>query len=189
MIEVIAATNREGSSSEQIAKIVVEKLKKAGAKAQALNLKDLDWGGLNSNLYGPENTPEAFKPAIKRVNESDGIYIVCPEYNGSFPGVIKAFIDHWTYPKSFLHRPIAFLGLGGRFGGLRPIEHLQQIFGYRDSYIFPERVFVQNVWDHFKEGKFLDESYDLRIEKQAQKFVSFVESLKSAELHSHTRKD
>ena len=85
------------------------------------------------------------KPLIDRIDRAEGLYLICPEYNGSYPGVIKTFIDYWSYPKSFEKRPVCFTGLGGVFGGLRPVEHLQQIFGYRNAFIFPERVFLQNV--------------------------------------------
>ena len=46
------------------------------------------------------------------------------------------------FPESFEKRPVCFTGLGaGIWGALRPVEQLQAIFGYRNAYLFPERVF------------------------------------------------
>ncbi|MDZ7716989.1 MAG: hypothetical protein U5J95_12320 [Balneolaceae bacterium] len=40
-------------------------------------------------------------------------------------------------------KPIAFVGeANGAFGGMRAVEQLQQVVGYRHAHVFPERVFI-----------------------------------------------
>ena len=117
MIEIIVCTNRKESNSKKLADLVLKKMSSEKADAQILNLEDLDWADVSKNVYGKENTPKSFKPFIERVNKSEGLYLICPEYNGSFPGVVKTFIDHWSYPESFEKRAVCFMGLGGMFGG------------------------------------------------------------------------
>ena len=57
------------------------------------------------------------------------------------------------FPESFEQRPVCFVGLAaGIWGALRPVEQLQAIFGYRNAYIFPERVFMPGI------GKLLNEA-------------------------------
>jgi NAD(P)H-dependent FMN reductase len=138
-------------------------------------------------------TDPVLKAAIEKIDKSDGLIVVAPEYNGSMPGALKYFIDHLKYPDAFEGRPVCFIGLGGMFGGLRPIEHLQQVFGYRNSYVFPERIFIMNVWNHFKktdtnpDGEFRDGLILGLMKQQARDFSRFVDALKTAKLHTLTR--
>ena len=83
------------------------------------------------------------------------------------------------YPESFEFRPVCFVGLGGLFGGLRPVEHLQQIFSYRNAHMYPERVFLFNVWNQLKEDQLINEDTLALLEKQAKGFTKFVSALKS----------
>jgi NAD(P)H-dependent FMN reductase len=175
MIHIIVGTNRTGSNSLKIAKIAEKRFAALGVETQLVELEKLPVQELTGDMYGAkEKYPKAILATIESLNESDGFYIVCPEYNGSMPGILKYFIDFWEYPKTFENRPVAFIGLGGRFGALRPIEHLQQVFGYRNAYIFPERVFVTNVWTGLGEDGLLDETLDKIWMNQIQRFSKFV---------------
>jgi NAD(P)H-dependent FMN reductase len=112
--------------------------------------------------------------------------MVVPEYNGSYPGVVKTFIDYWSYPKSFEKRPVCFVGLGGIFGGLRPVEHLQQVFGYRNAFIFPERVFLRDVWTLIDEaGEVKDPVVKDLMSQQVKNFATFVKSIEDSKLHAN----
>ncbi|MDZ4084291.1 MAG: NADPH-dependent oxidoreductase, partial [Bdellovibrionales bacterium] len=78
-------------------------------------------------------------------------------------------------------------------GGLRPVEHLQQVFGYRNSFMFPERIFLINVFQHYKkteanpEGRLKDPLILSLMEKQAAGFRTFVDALKTCGLHTSTK--
>lgn len=186
MIQVIVGTNRKGSRSDQLADFVVKSLKEQSVEAEKLSLEDLSWELLEEGLYGVDHVSPSFKAQIAKVDQASGLYVICPEYNGSYPGVLKAFIDYWSYPRSFDHRPVAFMGLGGRFGGLRPVEHLQHVFGYRNAFIFPDRVFLQNVWELISpEGEILDKDVDDRIKRQTLNYSKFVKALEDAGLHAN----
>jgi len=60
------------------------------------------------------------------------------------------------YPEAFEFRPVTFIGLGGIFGGLRAVEQLQGVLGYRNAFMYPERVFLMNVWNTLKDGELSD---------------------------------
>jgi NAD(P)H-dependent FMN reductase len=90
------------------------------------------------------------------------------------------------FPESFIRRPVCFVGLSaGIWGALRPIEQLQAIFGYRNAYIYPERVFLPGIGDLLDEsGRLKDADLIERIKTQAEGFVDFVERLKGVKLRS-----
>lgn len=184
---IISGTNRPGSRTLAVCKIIQELYREAGELVEILDLGEIDLPSLNGTQYG--STPAgAIGEAIAKINQAEGLIVVVPEYNGSMPGALKYFIDHWSYPESFEFRPVAFVGLGGQFGGLRPVEHLQQVFGYRNAFVFPVRVFIFNVWNQLKDGKLQDSKILDLLKVQCQEFIQFVSALKSHQLDALSRK-
>lgn len=184
MKHIIVGTNRPDSRSLEIAKIVQNEYKSLGEEVEILDLSKFPLNELTGAEYS-DNKPKGLVELNQKVDSSDGLIVITPEYNGSFPGVLKIFIDHMSFPKAFEKRPVCFIGLGGRFGGLRPVEHLQQVFGYRNAFIYPFRVFFINVWNILKEGKILEKETEDLVRDQVVGFNKFVEGLKSQELHAN----
>lgn len=187
MIQIICGSDRVHSKSKQVADIVKANLQNVGAKVEIIDLHTLPLHTVEKGKYSDGILPDEVAQAVSKVNSADGLVVIAPEYNGSMPGALKYFIDHWSYPKSFEYRPVAFVGLGGRFGGLRPVEHLQGVFGYRNSFMFPIRVFLMNIWDTMKDGKLTDQTSSDLLQQQADGFVKFIAGLKSQGLDANSR--
>lgn len=183
MIYIISGTNRPGSRTRQVAGQVANIYKAYTKDIEIIDLSELSLESLANAKYDAKATGSDVQLAISKIDSSDGLVIISPEYNGSLPGALKYFIDHWSYPRSFEYRPVAFIGLGFRWGGLRPIEHLQQIFNYRNAFIYPERVFMTNISNVLVDGKIVDAEISKLIDKQARGFVKFIAGLKSQNLH------
>ena len=145
-IVLISGTNRAGSTTLKVTQRLEQRYKAAGVETTLLDLQELPAEVLTPGAY--DERPDGWAPFAEAVLAADGLVVVTPEYNGSFPGALKLFIDMLPFPKAFDHRPVAFVGLSsGRWGGLRPVEHLQGVFGYRNAFVFPERVFLPSVGD------------------------------------------
>src|SRR6266704_7095704 len=182
MITLIVGTNRPGSNTRKVAAHVEEiyaELK--------VPLRVLDLARMPPEIFAPGSyaeKPRSFQPFAAGVLEAAGLHVVTPEYNGSVPGVLKYFIDMLKFPESFERRPVCFTGLAaGVWGALRPVEQLQAIFGYRNAFIYPERVFMPGI------GNLLDSSGTLtstdllnRLKSQVEGFVTFVERLRQIQL-------
>lgn len=173
MIEVVSGTNRPGANALKIARQLVAMYEKEGAEVSLFNLQDLPQEIFDPSSYAKK--PDSFTPLQKRILAARGLHIVTPEYNGSLPGVMKYFIDMLKFPESFEHRCVAFTGeAAGIWGAIRPVEQLQMIFGYRNAYALPERVFIPNVNKVVNEnGDIVDEVIRGRLEAQVRAFVAF----------------
>ena len=179
MIEIIVGTNRRGSLSGILGNCLLDKYHELPVKAQLMRLEDLP----------PETfTPDAYKekpPKVieftKRVLCAQGLVVITPEYNGSMSGALKLFIDLLPFPESFENRPVCYIGVAaGQFGGLRPVEHAMQVFGYRNAYNYPKRVFLANSHKVIDPEKgIMDEEISSRLSEQARGFIDFCKSLKS----------
>lgn len=188
MIVIIAGTDRPQSNTRKIANYVHGLFKELGAESQVLDLAELKPTSHGGPHYGVA-APETLADAVELVNQADGLYFCVPEYNGSMPGALKYFIDHWKYPESFEFRPVAFCGLGWMFGGLRPVEHLQGVMGYRNAFMYPERIFFRDVPLHMKDKSHVDDVVlsDL-FKRQCAGFVKFIDALKAAGLDANSRR-
>jgi len=185
MILIISGTNRPDSSTRKVARHI-----EAIYKTLAVEFQVLDLAELPPEIFSPasyEDKPPGFKKFSEAILSSEGVVIVTPEYNGGIPGILKYFIDMLPFPESFEQRPVCFVGLAaGIWGALRPVEQLQAIFGYRNAYIFPERVFLPGIGKLLDEsGRFANGDLPRRLNLQAAAFVEFIGKLRGNK-HSQT---
>ncbi len=174
IITVIAGTNRTNSNSSKLAKIAKKKLEADGIEVKLLDLVDMP-----TELFAPDNygnPPESFAPFQEAISNTDGIVTIVPEYNGSFPGALKYFIDLLKFPESLEGKPSCFVGISaGIFGSLRSIEQLQMVFQYRNAIQFNQFVIYPKVHEKIaKDGESLsDEGSDKRLDNLLKSFQSF----------------
>lgn len=177
-ILVISGTNRPGANTLKIARVLESLYSAAGAAAEVYSLETLPREIFDPSSYATK--PPAFAEHQRKVLDAAGLHLVVPEYNGGFPGVLKYWIDMLKFPESFEGRPVAFVGqAAGLWGAMRPVEQLQQIFGYRNSYLYPDRVFIPQVHQKLDgQGKLTVPDVQQRLEAQVRGFIEFVRAVK-----------
>lgn len=182
MIVILSGTNRPGSNTRKIAAQVEADYQSLGVRTHLIDLVNLPPEIFSAAAYAEK--PAGFKQFTDPILAADGLVIITPEYNGSVPGILKYFIDMLPFPESFEQRPVCFVGLAaGIWGAIRPVEQLQAIFGYRNAYIYPERVFIPGIGKLLNEaGQFTNPDMEKRLHKQAEGFIGFVESLRGKKL-------
>ena len=178
-IAVVCGTNREGALSRTLATEVAQSYRQLGHEVDELDMAELPPEALAATAY--KQKPPTIQSLIDRFLASDGAVFVIPEYNGSYPGVLKLFVDMLPFPEGFDARPCAFIGLAaGQFKGLRAVEHFQQVAGYRNAHLLPRRLFIGDSYNAFIDGKLADDELSQRLRDQASEFAAFVAKLKDA---------
>lgn len=172
-ILLISGTNRPDSSTVRVAGRVEQLYRQARVRCELLNLEHLPLDIFTPDAYARK--PADFLPLQEKVLDAAGLHLVLPEYNGSFPGVLKYFIDLLKFPESFERKPVAFVGVtSGSWGALRAVEQLQLVFGYRHAHLYPERVFISDVRQKYPPGGAIaDQALDERLLKQVMGFAEF----------------
>ena len=178
-ILIISGTNRPNSNTLKIARIVEQHYRQQNLPAELYDLELLP-----SELFSPQayrQKPAPFVAIQEQVLASAGLHVVLPEYNGSYPGVLKYFIDMLKFPESFDQKPVAFVGLAnGQWGGLRAVEQMQMVFGYRNAHIYPERIFVSEVQHKLDAvGNLKDAAINDRFAKQVRGFAAYAGLLRA----------
>lgn len=186
MKHIISGTNRRGSRTRQLVTLIQNLYKEQGEEVGIIDLAELPFQELTGEQYGGNGLSSRWIEAINKINLSEGLIFVVPEYNGSLPGALKYFMDHWKYPDSYEYRPVCFVGLGaGPFSGIRPVEHLQHIMGYRNAFQFPIRVFVTTVAKNFVDGVIQDPMLMQLLKDQVTGFQKYVKALESQGLDAN----
>jgi len=173
MITVISGTNRPESYTLKVARLASEALSGAGEEVSLLDLCGLPPELFAGTSYASK--PPAFAGFQERILAADGILTVVPEYNGSFPGVLKYFIDMLRFPESLYLKPAGFIGLAsGAWGGLRAVEQLEMIFQYRHAHLYGRRVFLPTISGLIdEEGQCTDPALGKRLDEMVTGFAAF----------------
>ena len=179
MITVISGTNRPRSYTRKIAALVEEVLVEVGEEVTMVDLTLLPDEIFANTSYASK--PESFTPFQRAVVETDGLLTVVPEYNGSFPGILKYYIDMLRFPQSLYEMPAAFIGISsGRWSGVRAVEQLEMVFQHRHAHLFGRRCFIPHVKSILDQsGHLTDAAIAERLHMTVADFVRFCAKLRS----------
>src|SRR5437879_11314060 len=158
-IPVILGTARQGRESEHAAKFVVEPtIGRAGVRTAFIDVRTL---AMKLDDAGEQMKDPKFSATIERC---DGLIIVTPEYNHSFPGLLKHALD--MNLKEYIHKAVGICGVSaGAFGGARVIETLLPVMRELGLVTIFEDVNFARIGTLFDElGKVLDENYIRRVD-------------------------
>src|SRR5438552_851798 len=117
-IPVILGTVRVGRMSSHAAKLVTAELSKRPAvETELIDVANLP---LPTNDAGEAIKDPGFSAKMDR---SDALVIVSPEYNHGYSGLLKHVLDSCL--KEYIHKAVGIVGVSaGVFGGARVIENL-----------------------------------------------------------------
>lgn len=173
MTTIISGTNREGSNTLKLAEYYHRQLTEKSFDSEIFSLCDLPGDLISSDLYGKRS--EAFQSIQERISASSKFIFIIPEYNGSFPGVLKTFVDACTFPESFFGKKAALVGLSsGKYGNIRGIDHFTGICHYINMHVLPLRIHIPNISREFDEkGNLCIEETIKFTNQQIERFIEF----------------
>src|ERR1017187_1289358 len=174
MITIISGTNREGAYSRVVSEIYSEILESKGQQSQIIDLVDLPQDFIFSALFEKSGGHPEFNAIQNKINESDKFVFVVPEYNGSFPGVLKAFLDGLEFPGSFQGKTGALVGLAsGQMGGALALSHLTDVLHYMGMMVLPVKPRLPRIGKLLVDRKFADDIYTDLLVAQAEMLIGY----------------
>lgn len=174
MITIISSTNRQNSKSILVSNYYLNLFKSLGEEAQIIDLRNLPHDFAFSALYELSGKNEAFNVFRKMMEESDKFLFVIPEYNGSFPGILKTFIDGQKFPDSIRYKKAALTGISsGTQGSALSMSHFGDVLVYLGCNVLSIKPRVINIETAFVSNDFTDPKVKDLILLQAQKLIEF----------------
>ena len=174
-IVVIVGSLRKESFTLKIAHALA-KLAPASLKLEITTLNGISF--FNQDLEA--NPPADWVAFREKIQASQGVLFVTPEYNRSIPGVLKNAIDVASRPygkSSFLGKPTGIVSNSpGPLGGVSAAKHLQQILpGISGSIMGQPEIYLNGVGDAFNDkGALVKESLQTVMKQYIGAFATFV---------------
>jgi NAD(P)H-dependent FMN reductase len=132
-IAVLIGSARQGRVADRVMKWLMPELRR---------YPDFAYHVLDAREF---DTSDRADPTYETViRNADGVIVVTPEYNHSFPAALKAMIDALGEP--WHRKPVAFVSYGGISGGLRAVEQLRLVFAELSMVTVRETVSISNPW-------------------------------------------
>lgn len=174
MILIVAATNRQNSKTYQVAKYYKHLLHELAVESEILCLEHLPEDFAFSALYENSGKNPAFNQHKERMDKAEKFVFIVPEYNGSFPGVLKTFIDGLGWPNSLHKKKAALVGISdGVLGGALALSHLSDIFQYLGCHALSTLVRIPQMKTNFTHGDLQDPFIKKLMMEQAEQLVDF----------------
>ncbi len=174
MIKIIVGTNRKNSVSKRIAELVQTILQEKGASSEILELADLPADFIDTALYENNGKNAAYNAFHARVAAGNKFIFIVPEYNGSFPGILKTFIDGMTYPNSFRNKKAAMIGISsGIGGGGIALSHLTDIFHYLGMHVLALKPKLAKIEQNMSDNLLTNKLYNELLHSQADMLLDF----------------
>ncbi|MEW9798188.1 NADPH-dependent FMN reductase [Alteromonas sp. CYL-A6] len=148
-----AGSTRKGSFNQAILEVAAEGAREAGAEVTVINLADYEMPIFNEDeeaAKGIHKNAQAFKELLIA---HDGFLIASPEYNSSYPALLKNAID-WASRKADGETPLqAYKGKvagimaasAGGLGGLRVLVVLRMLLENLGTMVLPAQRAVAKV--------------------------------------------
>lgn len=166
MVTIISGTNRSDSYSARIAKHYGRILDAQKIPHRILSLYD-------KNILERSEEMEAIEAEFL-IPASHFIFVV-PEYNGSFPGILKLLLDHSDIKKAWYHKKALLTGIAdGRGGNVRGVDHFTNVLHYLKVNLYYNKVHISKVRSILDEqGNIADEQIRAEIDAQVAGFLAY----------------
>ena len=159
---LFAGSTRKQSYNRQLAQATARIATAAGAEVTHIELADFDIPMYNADLEA-EGTP-ADVLRLKQIMFDHPAWIICaPEYNGSYPALLKNTIDWASSPiktdpvwkdggRAFTGKVVGLLSASpGGLGGLRSLTHVSPLLANLQCWVAPKQFALGRAFDAFAE--------------------------------------
>jgi NAD(P)H-dependent FMN reductase len=171
---VILGTPRQGRASEYAAHFVVDHVaKRPDVRTDLIDIRNIR---LSIDDAGESIKDSKFSATV---NEADALIFVVPEYNHSFPGLLKHVLD--TNLKEYIHKAAGVCGVSaGPFGGARMIQNFLPVLRALGMVTIFWDVYFGNAGKLFDTatGTITDPAYTGRLDKFLNELVWMARALR-----------
>ncbi|MGH3804842.1 MAG: NADPH-dependent FMN reductase [Pseudonocardiaceae bacterium] len=141
-IAIVIGSVREGRIGSHIGAWALDQLSREPIGEDRIEPDLIDIAGYTfpASMHGHPDV-EVF---AKRIDAADGVIVITPEYNHSFPGPLKTAID--SVRAQWQAKPVGFISYGGMAGGARAVEALRLVFAELHAATIRDTVTLHNPW-------------------------------------------
>jgi NAD(P)H-dependent FMN reductase len=166
MITLISGTDRSNGNTRKLATYCESLLRQKKLEYRFLDLsEDISWG--NSQSLNELMETHLFT--------AQKMWILLPEYNGSYPGILKLLVDRSDVKKAWRHKKICLVGVStGRAGNLRGLDHFTGSLMHMQAFVHPNRLPISKIDTLLDQnGVLIDPATASLLESQLNDLIQF----------------
>ena len=156
-ILVFAGSTRADSYNRKLAQAAAAALRTSGVDVSYADLKDYPMPLYEGDVEAAQGLPERAKAFKRLLLTHDAFVIASPEYNGSFPALLKNVIDWTSRPEpgekpltAFRGKTAALLSASpGQGGGQRGLRHLRELLEMIGVGVIPAQLAIPRAFEAF----------------------------------------
>jgi len=175
-LPVVIGTPRQGRLTEPAANFVFDEVsKRSDIDTELIDIRKIS---IQMDDAGEALKDSEFSATVAR---ADGLILVVPEYNHSFPGLLKHVLD--TNLEEYVHKAVGVCGVSaGPFGGARMIQSLLPVLRELGLVTIFSDIYFGTAGKLFDSatGKITDPAYSRRMEKFLNELVWMARALRHA---------
>jgi len=166
MITIIAGTNRRDSMTLKTANIYYRILSSMSEEVHLLSLE-------NRQVW--ERGPAMLALEAQYLIPAQKFLFVMPEYNASFPGILKVMMDNSDVKKCWWYKKAGLVGLSdGRAGNIRGVEHMTAILNYLKVNVLYNKLLLSGVNNEIdSDNNIIKPATEKLIMTQVEEFLNF----------------
>jgi chromate reductase, NAD(P)H dehydrogenase (quinone) len=152
-----AGSTRENSTNKKLIKEAAALASQMGAQVTVIDLRDYPMPLYDGDLEEQEGMPENAQEFRRLISQSQVIMIASPNYNGSFPGVLKNALDWASRSEEggeardvFREKKFAIMSASpGKSGGIKGLPHLRDVIGNLKGQVIPLQMGIPDADNAF----------------------------------------
>ncbi|MFK8066625.1 MAG: NADPH-dependent FMN reductase [Gammaproteobacteria bacterium] len=189
MIKILAfsGSSRKDSVNKKMVKIAAQGAEEAGAEVTYIDLADYPMPIYNGDLEDAEGLPKGAQKFKKILTDHDGVLISTPEYNSSFPALLKNAID-WasrsesadeTRLSAYQNKIAAIMcATPGGSGGMKGLMMLRLQLEHIGVIVLPNQQSISQAFNAFDEqGNLIDSKKQIAVKKIGADLVNLVNKI------------
>lgn len=179
-ILIIVGSFRKDSYNHQLGDVIKKYLEK-DCEVSFLDYQDLKFFNQDEEFI----STTAIDRIRKEVTESDGLWFITPEYNGSYPAIIKNLIDWLSRPivlnqyengTAIMDKRVTYSSVAGKSKGMGVRDKLHELLMFVGADILnaPSVGIALTREDFANPILNISENDKALISKQAEAFITFI---------------
>lgn len=173
MISLVIGTNSVRSLTAKVAQVYADALDSAGVDYRVADLRDLPSAFLHNDMYA-HRTDDFDAWQREYLVGAEKFMFLLPEYNGSYPGILKLVMDAADYQSAWAGKKAMLCGVSaGRAGNLRGMDHMTNVLNYLKINVHPNKLPISSIGSLMTDGALTDEDTINLIKEQVDQLIAF----------------
>ena len=177
-IPIILGSTRRGRRTPRAAYFIADRMKQTRRiETEILDLAEYNFPMIEERLRFRDDPPPQVLEFSERLSRSDALVIVTPEYNNSYPGVLKNCLDY--FKPEYRRKPVGIVTVSAaEFGGVNCLAQLRLVTLAMSAFPIPASLPIAKIEERLHEdGTPVDASLIPKAETFLNELIWFTEAI------------